>query len=123
MAIKHPCRARAGGWQGGVSLARVEVGAGTVRLEDGTLAGSLSTLDQSVRLAVRHLDLTPAEATRLVTLNPARLLRLRTRGEVVAGRTADLVLLDRRLRVQATWLRGELAWARRRRLPLLGLEA
>lgn len=102
---------------------RVEVGAGTVRLEDGTLAGSLSTLDQSVRLAVRHLDLTPAEATRLVTLNPARLLRLRTRGEVVAGRTADLVLLDRRLRVQATWLRGELAWARRRRLPLLGLEA
>ena len=91
----------------------VAVKEGKVTLPDGTLAGSLSTLDAAVRLAVRHLELSPAGATQLVTRNPARLIGLRTRGEIRAGRTADLVLLDRKLRVRATWLRGELAWSRK----------
>lgn len=89
----------------------VELHEGRVTLADGTLAGSALTLDRAVALHVEKLGLPPAEAVLLATRNPARLLGLgRRRGEIAVGRRADLVLLDRKLRVRATWLAGELAW-------------
>jgi N-acetylglucosamine-6-phosphate deacetylase len=81
---------------------------GRVTLADGTLAGSALSMDRAVSLTARDLGL-PLEAAVLgATVNPACLLgEGRRRGVIAPGRRADLVLLDRMLRVRATWLGGE----------------
>ncbi len=86
---------------------------GRVTLADGTLAGSLLTLPEAVRRWVQEVGAPPAAAFAAATRNPARAIGLR-RGELVKGRPADLTLLDKDFRVQATWLGGRLAFRRRR---------
>ena len=48
----------------------------TAKREDGTLAGSVVTLDQAIRNVVRWTGATPAEAIRMASEMPARLLGL-----------------------------------------------
>jgi len=86
---------------------RVTRHAGRLTLDDGTLAGSDLTMDQAVRYAVRHLDLSLAEALRMASLYPACLLRRDTsRGRIATGYNADLTLLSDDLRVTAVWIDG-----------------
>lgn len=73
----------------------------------GGLAGSGLTLDLAVRNAVRMLGVEPALAVRMASANPARVLGLEARkGWLREGYDADLVLLDRDLNVQQTWISG-----------------
>lgn len=85
----------------------------SARLADGTLAGSLLTIDQAVRNMLRWTDATPADALRMASAVPAGLLGLADRGEIRVGGMADLVLLDSDLRVQATIIGGEIVYERR----------
>jgi len=88
------------------------VGKAAVR-EDGTIIGSLATADDLVRHAVKWLPVTLAEAVRMVTRNPARVLRLEEgKGSLVAGTDADLVVLDDELRVAMTVVRGQIVYRR-----------
>lgn len=79
----------------------------TARLADGTLAGSVLTMDAAVRNIVRWTDATPAEALQMASATPARLLGLADRGQIAVGARADLVLLDAALTVRATLVAGE----------------
>jgi N-acetylglucosamine-6-phosphate deacetylase len=81
-------------------------------LDDGTLAGAILTLDQAVRNAVRLAGVTPAQALRMATEVPARLLGLTESGRIVAGAIGDLALFDENLRVVATFIGGEMAYRR-----------
>ena len=76
------------------------------RLEDGTLAGSVLALDQAVRNVVAWTGSGVAEACRMASEVPARLLGLRAKGRLAVGFDADLVLLDDGLRVLATFTEG-----------------
>ncbi len=82
---------------------------GAARLADGTLAGSVATLDACVR---RFATITgsPRAAIEAVTAVPARLLGDRERGELSVGARADVVLLDPELRVRATIAAGSVAY-------------
>lgn len=81
------------------------------RLADGTLAGSLLTLDVAVANLVRFTGMTLAEAIRHVSINPARKLGLEQRkGSIRPGKDADLVLLSDQSEVLATWVEGELVY-------------
>lgn len=51
------------------------------------------SVPMAIALAVRHLDLTPAEAISAATVNGAALLGLDDAGTIEPGRRADLVLL------------------------------
>jgi N-acetylglucosamine-6-phosphate deacetylase len=97
---------------GRYSLGRREVGLdGTsVRLEDGTLAGSALTADQAIRSLVAITGWAPQEAARTMTSVPATLLRLEGRGEIRIGARADFTLFTRDLQVAATYIGGE-KWA------------
>ncbi len=82
-------------------------------LPNGTLAGSVITMDEAVRRAVRFLGASPLEAIRMATYTPARFLGL-TQGRygTVLGAAADYVVLDSDLNVMETLIGGQVAWSR-----------
>lgn len=84
---------------------RVTVAHGAARLADGTLAGSVLTLDQAVRNAVAS-GLTITNAVELATAVPADYLGLNDRGRLVEGARADIVVLDEELQVQQVFVGG-----------------
>jgi len=85
------------------------------RLEDGTLAGSLLTLDAAVRHAVTWMGASPAAAIRMASEVPARLLGLDQQGTIGVGHDADLTLFDDQLVVQATIIAGETVYRKEKR--------
>jgi N-acetylglucosamine-6-phosphate deacetylase len=89
----------------------VVVDEAAARLHDGTLAGSIVTLDQAIRNVVRWTDATPAEAIRMASEVPARLLGLVDAGQIAAGCPADLVLFDKDLNVETTLINGQIVYS------------
>jgi N-acetylglucosamine-6-phosphate deacetylase len=79
---------------------------GGVRLADGTLAGSTLTMDGALRNLV-GIGLDLAEASRRVSTNAADYLGETRRGRLAPGAFADIVVLDRALRVKAVYVEGE----------------
>ena len=87
----------------------------TCRLPDGTLAGSILSLDTAVRNLIAFTGCTLAEALTTVTTIPARLLGLNGRkGQISPGYDADLVLLTPDFQVAATIVGGEIVYNVRR---------
>jgi N-acetylglucosamine-6-phosphate deacetylase len=81
-------------------------------LDDGTLAGSTLTMDGAFRMLVERLGLTLVEAAAMCATTPARRMGLTGRGVLAEGAVADLVVLDRELRVVRTFIAGREAYAR-----------
>ncbi len=101
----HPCGLKTGLYEFAGKPVRAK--GGRVTLLDGTLAGSLLTLDRAVKLHVEKVGITPAQAVRCASENAARAIGLgRDRGRIAEGYRADLILLDRSLRVSRVWLKG-----------------
>jgi len=82
---------------------------GGVRLADGTLAGSVLSMDQALRNLVHTLGLSLADASRRVSTFAADHLGLADRGRLQMGAWADAVVLNRDLQVQGVCLQGHLA--------------
>jgi N-acetylglucosamine-6-phosphate deacetylase len=83
----------------------VTIARGAARLADGTLAGSVLTMDAALRNAV-GCGLAIDQAARLAGTNAARYLGLVDRGSLRPGARADLVVLDATLVVREVWLGG-----------------
>ena len=77
----------------------------TALLEDGTLAGSILTMDGAFRMLV-GLGLTLPEAARMCASTPAEALQLNDAGAISAGNRADFVVMDRRFHVKQTYIAG-----------------
>jgi N-acetylglucosamine-6-phosphate deacetylase len=90
----------------------VETDGESARLADGTLAGAVLTLDRAARNVVRWGGVTAAEALRMATEVPARLLGMSDRGRLVVGGVADLALFDDDLHVLATVVGGDIVFRR-----------
>jgi N-acetylglucosamine-6-phosphate deacetylase len=95
---------------------RVTVAEGVARLAAGSdgragaIAGSTATTDALFTKVVRHASVPRAEALQravaLTATAPARALSLPDVGAIVAGKRADLVVLDRELRVRQVYRAG-----------------
>ena len=78
--------------------------------DEGKLAGSRMTLENSVRNLMTHTGYGLCHAIRAATLNPARLLGIENRvGSLTSGKTANLILIDDMVHVKQVFLQGELA--------------
>jgi N-acetylglucosamine-6-phosphate deacetylase len=89
----------------------VQVDETSARLSDGTLAGSILSLDQGLRNLTSVTRCPLEEALATVTTTPARLLRLdQERGQIAAGFVADLVMLTPDLHVAATIASGRIVY-------------
>lgn len=89
-----------------LGVQRVHKCLGCVRLSTGSLAGSALTMDQALRNLV-SLGLDLADASNRVSRYPADYLGLTDRGRIAVGAWADLVILDRDLRVRAVTVEGQ----------------
>jgi N-acetylglucosamine-6-phosphate deacetylase len=81
-------------------------------LDDGTIAGSVLTMDRAFSKLTSEVGLSLPDAATVCATTPARALGLQGFGVIARGAIADLVVLDRDLRVVQTWIAGTLAWER-----------
>jgi len=81
---------------------------GVAKLPDRTaFAGSVATTDRLVRTMVDIADVPLVEAVRMLTLTPARIMRIdQQKGSVQKGKDADLVIFDNNINVSYTILEG-----------------
>jgi N-acetylglucosamine-6-phosphate deacetylase len=79
-------------------------------LDDGTIAGSVLTMDRAFAKLVSTMGLSIVDAATVCSTTPARALGLQGLGVIAPGATADLVVLDRDLNVVYTFLAGSLIW-------------
>ena len=83
----------------------VTVEGGVGRLPNGTIAGSVLTLDQALRNAT-NVGLKLEQASKLVSETPAHYMGLADRGTLEVGKRADLVVLDDDLQVLEVYVAG-----------------
>ncbi len=77
-----------------------------LQLDDGTLAGSIVTMDEAVRRSI-GLGVTLEDALRMASFVPAHFLKLQNElGRIAKGFTASLVHLSDDLHVNKTWIDG-----------------
>jgi N-acetylglucosamine-6-phosphate deacetylase len=85
----------------------------SVRLADGTLAGSAATMDHLVRVMAGLPGVTLRDAVEMASLTPARAIGIDDHaGSIRAGAPADLVVLDSAHRVKLTVVGGQIAYRR-----------
>ena len=78
-----------------------------LQLEDGTLAGSIVTMDEAVRRSIQ-LGLSLEHALRMASLVPAQFLRMEKElGRLAKGFIANMVHLSDDLHVNKTWIEGQ----------------
>jgi len=88
---------------------KVIVKDGAARLENGSLAGSVLTLDQAIRNVLSVTDLRLDEVIRMATLNPARRIGIDLyTGRIKRGLAADLVLFNEQMQVEQVYISGKL---------------
>jgi N-acetylglucosamine-6-phosphate deacetylase len=82
---------------------------GRTRNERGSIAGSVSTMLDGVRM-MRSIGFSDVDAAKMAATNPARLLGTdHLTGSVATGKSADLVVLDQDGNVKMTVIRGQIA--------------
>jgi N-acetylglucosamine-6-phosphate deacetylase len=82
-------------------------------LPNGTLVGSILTLNVAVRNLIKFSNCNIVEAVNTVSLNPAKFLGIENEiGQIKIGNKADLVVLDSTYDVEKTFINGELIYYR-----------
>jgi N-acetylglucosamine-6-phosphate deacetylase len=82
-----------------------------VRMPNGTLAGSLDMLDQAVRNMVNLARRPIAEVLQMASQTPAELMGLSHKGKLAPHYDADIIILDDKLQVMQTIVRGQFAYS------------
>lgn len=83
------------------------------RLADGTLAGSILTMEKAVQNLLEHGVCDLAQSIYLSSINPAKQLGIFEQvGSIAPGKWADLVALDENYCVMMTVCRGEIIYVR-----------
>jgi N-acetylglucosamine-6-phosphate deacetylase len=90
----------------------ISVGETAAFLRDGTLAGSVLTMDGALRMLVERAGVSLVDAATMCATTPARELGLVGHGVLAVDGIADVVILDRRLSVVQTYVGGQLAYSR-----------
>lgn len=82
-------------------------------LANGTIAGSILTMNFAVRNAIQFAGVSLVEAVHMASQIPAQVAGCADRkGSLLAGKDADVTLLDPDFECRATWTRGRLVYQR-----------
>lgn len=88
---------------------RVIVEDGVAKLPDRTsFAGSVATTDRLVRTMMKRADVPLAEAVRMMTSTPARIMKVADKkGSLVEGKDADILIFDEDINIKLTMIKGK----------------
>ena len=88
---------------------RVIIEDGVCKLADrSALAGSIATMDRLIRTMVQKAEIPLAEAVRMTSETPARIMGIYDRkGSLAVGKDADMVMMDDSLTIQGVWSMGQ----------------
>ena len=89
-----------------VGRARATIRDGAARLADGTLAGSIISMLDGVRIMVEKAGVSIGEAAVMAATNPANLVGANERGRIQVGARADLIVLSPSAGVEVSIHRG-----------------
>ncbi len=90
----------------------ITAGESTALLPDGTIAGSVLTMDRAFQTLVGTVGLSLVDAATICATTPARELGLVGHGVLAPEAVADLVVLDANFSVVQTYLAGQLVYSR-----------
>ena len=80
---------------------------GVCKLMDrSAFAGSIATADRLVRVAVQEAGIPLPDAVKMMTLTPARIMGLTSKGRLAAGMDADIVVFDGNIRIRQVFAKG-----------------
>jgi N-acetylglucosamine-6-phosphate deacetylase len=100
------------GHQARLGAQTITVGESAAFLADGTLAGSVLTMDRAFEMLVNRIGLSPVDAATMCATTPARELGLVGYGVIAPDAAADLVVLDAQFTVVQTYVGGRLVYNR-----------
>jgi N-acetylglucosamine-6-phosphate deacetylase len=84
---------------------------GACFMADGTLAGSMLTMDRAVRNMRDLVDVSVQDALMMASANPAEVIgESKHRGTLEVGKAADIVVMDNSLHVTATIVDGKVVY-------------
>ena len=73
-----------------------------------SFAGSVATTDRLVRTMIKMADIPLIEAIRMISKTPATIMGVAdTKGSLVAGKDADIVIFDDNINIQITMVNGK----------------
>jgi N-acetylglucosamine-6-phosphate deacetylase len=98
--------AKTSGGEKNVGRGRATIRDGAARLEDGTLAGSIISMLDGVRVMVEKAGVGIGDAAVMAATNPANLVGAVDRGRIQAGARADLIVLSRALELKSVFIAG-----------------
>jgi N-acetylglucosamine-6-phosphate deacetylase len=75
------------------------------------LAGSAARMIDLIQTMVREVNIPLNEAVAMATTNPARAISLETKGRLIVGADADLIVLSPKLDVVRAFVAGEEVWS------------
>ncbi len=96
----------------------ITAGPQTAVLSDGTIAGSVLTMDRAFQILVGQVGLGLVDAATICATTPARELGLVGYGVLAPEAPADLVVLDANFSVVQTYVAGQLVYARGQRTEI-----
>ncbi|MFA6449483.1 MAG: N-acetylglucosamine-6-phosphate deacetylase [bacterium] len=86
---------------------KVTVKNGAAKTPDGTMAGSVLTLNAAVKNAVGKIGLPPEQAFRMASFNGLRAIKMSDKaGELAAGKAADIAVFEPDFSCAATFIAG-----------------
>ena len=101
----------------GMPLGQYELGGqpiwveeGRAVLKDGTIAGSIAGMNEVVRHAFEHLNVSLPEAVNFASRNPAKSIHEEHLGLIREGYKADLILFDDQIDVSMAIVRGQIKY-------------
>ena len=91
---------------------KVIVEDGVAKLPDRTsFAGSVATTDRLVRTMIKMAGVSLTEAVRMMTLTPARIMKIdKHKGSIAVGKDADILIFDEDINIQSTIIRGNILY-------------
>ncbi len=94
---------------------KVIVEDGVAKLPDRTaFAGSVATTDRLVRNMLNLTGVSLTEAIKMITLTPAAIMGVSdSKGSIVPGKDADIVIFDKDINVEMTIIQGKVMYKKK----------
>jgi len=87
---------------------------GQAKLKNGTLAGSVLTMDKAVKNLVTKVGISLLNAAQMASYNPAKCLGIDDKkGSLEPGKDADIVILNKNLEAELTMVAGKIVYRRK----------